>query len=144
MCEMSLATETRTHEEIHVQRGARSGLPMVVAIHRTHLGRSLGGCRLWSYPDVDAAVADAERLSRAMTFKAAAAQLPVGGGKSVIALAPGATLDGERRRAAFHDFAELVDSLDGRYVTAEDVGVSEACIVDVAHPRSPAHPNTHA
>src|SRR4051794_5834813 len=132
MCEMSLATETRTHEEIHVQRGARSGLPMVVAIHRTYLGRSLGGCRLWSYPGVDAAVADAERLSRAMTFKAAAAQLPVGGGKSVIALAPGETLDGERRRAAFHDFAELVDSLDGRYVTAEDVGVSEADMADVA------------
>ena len=129
---MSLATETRTHEEIHVHRGPRSGLPMVVAVHRTYLGRSLGGCRLWSYADVDAAVADAERLSRAMTFKAAAADLPVGGGKSVIALAPGETLDGERRRAAFHDFAELVDSLDGRYVTAEDVGVSETDMAEVA------------
>src|SRR4051812_26327561 len=132
MCEMSLATETRTHEEIHVQRGARSGLPMVVAIHRTHLGRSLGGCRLWSYPGVDAAVADAERLSRAMTFKAAPAQLPVGGGKAVIALAPGEALEGDRRRAAFHDFAELVDSLDGRYVTAEDVGVGEDDMAEIA------------
>jgi len=111
--DMSLATEARAHEEIRVTHGARSGLPMVVAVHRTFNGRSLGGCRLWTYADADAAVRDAERLSEAMTFKAAAAGLPVGGGKGVIALAPGERLDGARRRAAFHDFAELVDSLDG-------------------------------
>jgi len=129
---MSLATETRTHEEVHVRRGPRSGLDMVVAVHRTYRGRSLGGCRLWSYATTEEAVADAERLSQAMTFKAAAADLPLGGGKSVIALAPGETLEGERRRAAFHDFAELVDSLDGRYVTAEDVGVGEPDMAEVA------------
>ena len=120
------------HEEIHVRRGPRSGVPLVVAVHRTFRGRSLGGCRLWSYASVAAAVDDAARLSRAMTFKAAAADLPLGGGKSVIALAPGESLEGERRHAALHDFAELVDELDGRYVTAEDVGVSERDMAIVA------------
>src|SRR3954471_10042116 len=131
-CLMALAMEALAHEEIRVQHGPRTGLPMVVAVHRTYRGRSLGGCRLWSYPDLDAAVADAERLSEAMTFKAAAADLPVGGGKAVIALAPGERLDGERRRAAFHDFAELVDALHGRYVTAEDVGVGEDDMAEIA------------
>jgi len=119
-------------EEIHVRRGPRSGVPMVVAVHRTFRGRSLGGCRLWTYADFEAAVLDAERLSRAMTLKAAAADLPLGGGKAVIALAPGESLEGERRRAALHDFAELVDGLDGRYVTAEDVGVGEQDMAIVA------------
>src|SRR4051794_5198631 len=131
-CPMALAMEALAHEEIRVQHGPRTGLPMVVAVHRTHLGRSLGGCRLWSYPDVDAAIADAERLSEAMTFKAAAANLPVGGGKAVIALPPGERLDGPRRQAAFHDFAELVDALQGRYVTAEDVGVGEDDMAEIA------------
>jgi leucine dehydrogenase len=130
--DMTLATAAPAHEEIRVAHGARSGLPMVVAVHRTFNGRTLGGCRLWTYPDADAAVRDAELLSEAMTFKAAAAGLPVGGGKGVIALAPGERLDGERRRAAFHDFAELVDSLDGRYVTAEDVGVGEDDMAEIA------------
>jgi hypothetical protein len=129
---MALATEALAHEEIRIEHGPRTGLPMVVAVHRTYRGRSLGGCRLWSYPGVDAAVRDAAQLSEAMTSKAAAANLPVGGGKGVIALGPGERLDGERRRAAFHDFAELVDSLDGRYVTAEDVGVGEDDMAEIA------------
>src|SRR3954465_4599253 len=105
---MALAMEALAHEEIRVEHGPRTGLPMVVAIHRTHLGRSLGGCRLWHYADLDAAIADAERLSEAMTFKAAAANLPVGGGKAVIALAPGERLEGERRRAALHRLAHAL------------------------------------
>jgi leucine dehydrogenase len=129
---MALAMEALAHEEIRVEHGPRTGLPMVVAVHRTYRGRSLGGCRLWNYDGVDAAIRDAERLSEAMTFKAAAAGLPVGGGKAVIALAPGETLEGDRRRAAFHDFAELVDALDGRYVTAEDVGVGEDDMAEIA------------
>src|SRR3954452_17452116 len=89
------STGSDEHEEIHVRRGPRSGVPMVIAVHRTYRGRSLGGCRLGSYADLGDAVRDAERLSRAMTFKAAAADLPLGGGKSVIALAPGESLEGE-------------------------------------------------
>src|SRR4051794_15839892 len=126
------STHPEEHEEIHVRRGPRSGVPMVIAVHRTYRGRSLGGCRLWSYADLGDPVRDAERLSRAMTFKAAAADLPLGGGKSVIALAPGESLEGARRDAALHDFAELVDELDGRYVTAEDVGVGEQDMATVA------------
>jgi leucine dehydrogenase len=128
MAAEALAAQTTgsdDHEELHVRRGPRSGVPMVVAVHRTYRGRSLGGCRMWSYPRLDDAIRDAQRLSRAMTYKAAAAGLPLGGGKAVIALSPGESLEGARRHAALHDFAELVDELDGRYVTAEDVGVSE-------------------
>jgi leucine dehydrogenase len=107
-----------------VQRGERSGLFTMVAIHSTVRGPSLGGCRMWAYEDAGEAVRDVLRLARAMTFKAAAADLPLGGGKGVIALRPGTALTSERRRAALLDFAETVDQLGGRYITAEDVGTS--------------------
>jgi leucine dehydrogenase len=96
----------------------------MVAIHSTVRGPSLGGCRMWAYEETGEAVRDVLRLARAMTFKAAAADLPLGGGKGVIALRPGTTLTSERRRAALLDFAETVDELGGRYITAEDVGTS--------------------
>ena len=96
----------------------------MVAIHSTLRGPALGGCRMWSYDDTRAAVRDALLLSRAMTYKAAVADLPLGGGKGVIVLSPGESLSGARRRAALLDFAETVDALGGRYITAEDVGVS--------------------
>jgi leucine dehydrogenase len=120
------------HEEVRVRRGRRSGLLVAVAIHRTIDGRSLGGCRMWVYESGDDAIRDAGRLARAMTFKAAAAGLRLGGGKGVIALPPGAELDGERRRAALRDFAELVESLEGRYVTAQDVGISAEDVAYIA------------
>jgi leucine dehydrogenase len=111
-------------EDVRVITGPRSGLTMAVAVHRTVDGRSLGGCRMWTYASDDHAVADVERLARSMTFKAAAAGLRLGGGKGVIALPAGASLVAGRRRDALHDFAELVESFDGRYVTAQDVGIS--------------------
>jgi leucine dehydrogenase len=120
------------HEEVHVRRGPRSGLLVAVAVHRTVDGRSLGGCRMWAYESDDDAIRDVERLARAMTFKAAAAGLRLGGGKGVIALPPGAELRGERRRAALRDFADLVQSLEGRYVTAQDVGVSAEDVAYIA------------
>jgi leucine dehydrogenase len=107
-----------------VRRGRRSGLYTVVAIHSTIRGPSLGGCRMWHYDDARGGVRDAMRLSRAMTFKAAVAGLPLGGGKGVIMVPPDVTLAGERRRAALLDFADTVEVLDGRYITAEDVGTS--------------------
>jgi leucine dehydrogenase len=108
-----------------VRRGPRSGLPTIVAIHSTARGPALGGCRMWVYDSVDAAVADAMRLARAMTFKAAAADLPLGGGKGVIML-PSADALARRgaRTAVLRDFAETVDALDGAYLTAEDVGIT--------------------
>ncbi|MGH2867239.1 MAG: Glu/Leu/Phe/Val dehydrogenase dimerization domain-containing protein [Solirubrobacteraceae bacterium] len=96
----------------------------VVAIHSTLRGPSLGGCRLWAYDDSRAAVRDALRLSRAMTLKAAAADLGLGGGKGVIMAPADGRLTSRRRRAALLDFADTVQALDGRYITAEDVGTS--------------------
>ena len=112
------------HEELVVRRGRRGGVPVVVAVHSTALGPALGGCRLWRYPDVGQAVADALRLSRTMTLKAAAAGLDLGGGKTVVCLAPGELLDAARRERVLLDVADAVDALGGRYVTAEDVGTS--------------------
>jgi leucine dehydrogenase len=79
---------------------------------------------MWRYPDTLAAMADVLRLARAMTFKAAAADLPLGGGKGVIALPSGEAITSTRRRAALLDFGDTVEAIGGRYVTAEDVGTS--------------------
>jgi leucine dehydrogenase len=87
-------------------------------------GPSAGGCRLWHYPDPYVALNDAMRLSRAMTFKSAVAQLPLGGGKSVIVVPEGSDFTPTRRRDALLDMADTIDVLGGRYVTAEDVGTS--------------------
>ena len=96
----------------------------IVAVHSTARGPALGGCRMWRYDDSRAAMRDALRLSRAMTYKSAVAGLPLGGGKGVIMLRGEARLSEERRRAALEDFGETVDLLGGAYITAEDVGTS--------------------
>ena len=96
----------------------------IVAVHSTTLGPALGGCRMWRYASSAEAARDALRLSQAMTFKAAAAGLSLGGGKSVISLPPGRPPNGKVRRAVLEDFADTVEVLEGAYVTAEDVGTS--------------------
>ncbi|GAA3629638.1 Glu/Leu/Phe/Val dehydrogenase dimerization domain-containing protein [Microbacterium awajiense] len=111
-----------THERVEVITGRRSGLFIAVALHSSVLGSALGGARLWNYPHWNDALADVLRLSAAMTLKNAAAGLDAGGGKAVIALTPGTDLDAERRRAAFLDLGDAVESLHGLYRTAEDVG----------------------
>jgi leucine dehydrogenase len=118
------------HEELHVHRGERSGLQIAVAVHSTALGPALGGARLWRYESPGDGVADVLRLSEAMTHKAAAAGLDLGGGKSVIC-AEG-VLDPDARREAMLDLGDLVESLDGRYVVAEDVGTGTADMTVVA------------
>ena len=118
------------HEELHVRRGERTGLYVVVAVHSTALGPALGGARLWRYDTPGDAVSDALRLSAAMTLKAAAAGLDLGGGKCVLCadgpLGPG------RRHDLLLDLGDAVESLGGRYVTAEDVGTSPADMAVVA------------
>jgi leucine dehydrogenase len=109
-------------EEIAVERGRRSGALMTVAVDSTVLGPALGGVRLWRYDREADAVADATRLAAAMTHKAAAAGLDLGGGKGVIAAPHEQRPEGYERRAILLDFGDLVESLEGRYVTAEDVG----------------------
>jgi leucine dehydrogenase len=112
------------HEALVVRRGRRSGVYTIVAVHSTTLGPSLGGCRMWRYASSADGARDALRLSRAMTFKAAAAGLNLGGGKAVIALPPGPPPTGKERRAVLEDFGDAVDVLEGAYYTAEDVGTS--------------------
>jgi leucine dehydrogenase len=119
-----------------VRRGSRSGLFSFVAVHSTVRGPSLGGCRMWVYDDARAAMRDALRLSRAMTFKAAVADLPLGGGKGVIMAPAGERLSPERREAALLDFGDTVDALRGHYITAEDVGTSSRDMAVIAQSTS--------
>ena len=112
--------ERLDHEELVVRRGRRSGIYVVVAVHSTALGPALGGARLWRYRTPGDAIADALRLSEAMTSKAAAAGLDLGGGKAV--LCAEGELTGRPRRELMLDLGDVVESLDGRYITAEDIG----------------------
>jgi leucine dehydrogenase len=119
------------HEQLAVRRGERSGLYSIVAIHSTALGPALGGVRLWRYPATIDACRDALRLAMGMTYKAAAAGLDLGGGKGVICAPAGLMPDPEQRLAALRDFGDLVESLGGRYITAEDVGISPTDLVAI-------------
>jgi len=108
------------HESIHHFSDRATGLKAIIAIHSTVLGPAAGGCRRWRYDSGADALSDALRLSRGMTYKNAVAGLPFGGGKAVI-LADEQTRNSSQLLAAF---GCAVDSLDGRYITAEDVGVT--------------------
>jgi leucine dehydrogenase len=120
------------HEEVLVGRGERSGLYVVVAIHSTALGPALGGARMWRYGALGDGIADALRLSEAMTYKAAAAGLNLGGGKAVLCAPPDRELTPDERHALLLDLGDAVESVDGRYVTAEDVGTSAEDMVVIA------------
>jgi glutamate dehydrogenase/leucine dehydrogenase len=109
------------HEDILIIRRARSGLRAIIAVHSTLLGPSLGGARFYPYEGEAVALNDVLRLSRAMTEKAALAGLAQGGGKAVIIGDPTLVKTPDLLR----DFAAAVNSLDGRYVTAEDVGTTQ-------------------
>jgi leucine dehydrogenase len=121
------------HEQLIVRRGPRSGAEMAIAVHSTALGPALGGLRLFHYDSTTDAIDDVLRLARGMTMKAAAAGLDLGGGKGVIrAPVPADTLSWSRRREMLLDFGDLVESLDGRYITAEDVGTGTEDMVAIA------------
>ncbi len=132
------------YHEIKLKEGKRSGLTMAIAVHRTVDGRSLGGLRFEPYGSADDALLDVKRLARAMTFKAAVAGLRLGGGKGVIAAEPDSPPDAYHRRLALRDFAELVESFGGQYISAQDAGTSEEDIAYMArftdhvvgHPRA--------
>ncbi|MBO9575176.1 MAG: Glu/Leu/Phe/Val dehydrogenase [Sphingobium sp.] len=115
------------HEDVHFFTDEMTGLQAIIAIHSTHLGPSSGGVRYWRYAREGDALTDALRLSRGMSYKNAMAGLPVGGGKGVI-LAGSAAKTGDQLRA----FGAAIESLRGRYVTAEDVGMSEADMETIA------------
>ena len=113
------------HEGVHAFHDADTGLRASIAVHSTALGPAAGGCRMWPYDSNDAALYDVLRLSQGMSYKNAMAGLPLGGGKAVI-LADEARTKTPELLAAFGD---AVEGLGGRYVTAEDVGMSEADMV---------------
>ena len=108
------------HEGVHAIFDEKTGLKTIIAIHSTARGPAAGGCRMWPYESDEAALTDALKLSRAMSFKNAMADIPLGGGKSVI-IGDART---QKTPALFEAFGRAVDSLGGRYWTAEDVGVS--------------------
>ena len=115
------------HEALQFVHDRKTGLKAIIAIHSTHLGPSVGGCRFWHYADEDDAVTDALRLSRGMSYKSAMAGLPLGGGKSVILADEAKTKTPE----LLHAFGRAVDGMCGRYITAEDVGMSVEDMIEV-------------
>jgi len=108
------------HQRVVFCRDEKAGLRAIIAIHNTNLGAALGGCRMWNYESDDDALTDVLRLSRGMTYKAAMAGLALGGGKSVIIGDPKT----DKSDALFLSFARFIDQLNGRYITAEDVGTT--------------------
>lgn len=107
------------HEQVVFCQDPASGLKAIIAIHNTTLGPALGGTRLWPYTTDGEAVVDALRLSRGMTYKAAISGLNLGGGKAVIIADPK-----QKSEALWRRYGKFVDSLGGKYITAEDVNTS--------------------
>lgn len=116
------------HEGLHAFHDADAGLNCLIAIHSTALGPAGGGVRMWPYPDDQAAIDDALRLSRAMSHKNAMAGLELGGGKTVVIGNPRT----DKTPALFEALGRAIERLGGRYWAAEDVGVSPA---DLVHAR---------
>ena len=115
------------HEELHFVTDEECGLKAIIAIHSTHLGPAAGGARFWHYAKDEDALVDALRLSRGMSYKNAMAGLPLGGGKTVLLADEARTKTPEM----LHAFGKAVDHVGGRYVTAEDVGMSVADMIEV-------------
>lgn len=116
------------HEAVQYVHDRKSGLSAIIAIHSTALGPAGGGTRFWHYADRGRAVTDALRLSRGMSYKNAMAGLPMGGGKAVI------LADAEYRKTPemLAAFGDAINATGGRYVTAEDIGMSDADMVAIS------------
>jgi leucine dehydrogenase len=116
------------HEAVHAFHDGPSGLKCIIAVHSTARGPSSGGCRMWPYATDQAAIEDALRLSRAMSYKCAVADLELGGGKAVI-IGDSRT---QKTPELFEAFGRAVEQVGGRYWAAEDVGLTPA---DLGHAR---------
>ncbi|HMI40347.1 MAG TPA: Glu/Leu/Phe/Val dehydrogenase dimerization domain-containing protein [Sphingomicrobium sp.] len=115
------------HEHLTFITDPSTGLKAIIAIHSTHLGPAAGGARFWHYVEDDQALTDALRLSRGMSYKNAMAGLPLGGGKAVLLAGEDLAKSPEMLAA----YGRAVNSLGGKYVTAEDVGMSVADMIEV-------------
>ena len=116
------AMETLGHEQLLLSHDPSCGYFGIIAIHDTTLGPALGGTRFWQYASTEEAITDALRLARGMTYKSAVAGINLGGGKSVI------IGDNKRtdREVVFRAHGRFIETLGGRYITAEDIGTSPA------------------
>ncbi|MBT2730864.1 branched-chain amino acid dehydrogenase [Neobacillus sp. C211] len=114
--------EQYDYEQVVFCQDKQSGLKAIIAIHDTTLGPALGGTRMWTYASEEAAIEDALRLAKGMTYKNAAAGLNLGGGKTVIIGDPRK----DKNEAMFRAFGRYIQGLNGRYITAEDVGTTVA------------------
>jgi leucine dehydrogenase len=106
----------------------KSGLKLIIAVHNTNLGPSLGGCRIRNYDCESAAIDDVIRLAEGMTYKNALARLPLGGGKAVLWSEPDFTIN---RELAFLEVGECIDRLGGSYITAQDMGTTDSDIATI-------------
>ena len=108
------------HEQVLFCQDRATGLKAIIAVHNTTLGPALGGTRMWNYANEEDAITDVLRLSRGMTYKNSISGLNLGGGKAVI-IGDSYT---QKNEALFRRFGQFVESLSGKYITAEDVGIS--------------------
>ncbi|MEH7383099.1 branched-chain amino acid dehydrogenase [Bacillus sp. JJ1533] len=120
--------EQYDYEQLVFCQDKQSGLKAIIAIHDTTLGPALGGTRMWTYTSEEAAIEDALRLAKGMTYKNAAAGLNLGGGKTVIIGDPRK----DKNEEMFRAFGRYIQGLNGRYITAEDVGTTVADM-DIIH-----------
>lgn len=116
------------HENVVFYNDAESGLRAIIAIHNTQLGPAMGGCRMYPYASEQAAVLDVLRLSRGMTYKAALAGVSLGGGKSVIIGNP----ETDKSKALFEAMGRFIESLSGRYVAGQDMGIAGQDLTQMA------------
>ncbi len=120
--------EFQHHEQVAFCHDEKSGLKAIIAVHNTHRGPALGGCRMWPYSTDEEALNDALRLSKGMTYKSALAGLPLGGGKAVIIGDPRK----DKTPDLLHAMGEFVENLAGRYITAEDSGTSVGDMITIS------------
>ncbi len=118
------ALAAKNHEQVVFCHDPTTGLRAIIAIHNTTLGPALGGTRMWPYTSTEEALNDVLRLARGMTYKSAVAGLNLGGGKAVIIGDPKT----QRNETLFRSFGRFVEGLNGRYITAEDVGTNVHCM----------------
>lgn len=120
--------EFDNHEHVAFYHDEESGLSAIIAVHNTNLGPALGGCRMWPYINSTEALTDVLRLSKGMTYKAAMANIALGGGKSVIIGDPRK----QKTPAMMESMGKFVDSLGGKYFTAEDSGIAVSDLAAMA------------
>jgi leucine dehydrogenase len=116
------------HEIVHFAATPEAGLRAIIAVHSSHRGPAVGGVRFWHYADPSEALTDVLRLSRGMSYKNAMADLPLGGGKAVI------LADRERTKSPelIAAYGKALDVLGGRYITAEDVGMTVGDMIAIS------------